>query len=184
MEKKNGPWTIKGTEKKFENDFFSVYEDKVIQPDGQDGEYATINLKNGASVLPIDDEGFVYITKQFKYAVGRNSLEVVAGAIEEENPSDSARREAREEVGIEAGEIIELGKIDIDTSIIKCQSYLFLAKKLSFREPEREGTEQIKTVKMKLSEAVEKVMNGEITHAPSCILILKAEKFESEKAKK
>ena len=184
MEKKNGPWTIKDTTKKFANDFFTVFEDKVIQPDGKEGAYATVNLKDGVSVLPIDDDGFVYITKQFKYAFGHDSLEAVAGAIEEENPADSAKREVTEELGIEAEEIIQLGTIDIDTSIIKTQSHLFLARKLSFREPEREGTEAIETVKMKLNEAVEKVMNGEITHAPSCILILKAEKFESGKVKK
>ena len=175
MEKKNGPWTIKETEKKFESDFFSVFEDKVIQPDGKDGSYATINLKNGVCVLPLDDEGFVYITKQFKYAFGRDSLEVAAGAIEDgEEPSNSVKREAEEELGIKAEELIDLGKIDTDTSIIKHQVHLFLAKNLNFREPNREATEEIKTLKIKLDDAVQKVMDGEITHAPSCILILKA----------
>ena len=181
MERKNGPWTIKETGKRFENDFFTVYLDKVIRPDGKDGEYATIDLKDGVSILPIDDEGFVYITKQFKYAAGRYSLEVIAGAVEDgEEPSKSALREAEEEAGVKAEEIIELGAIDIDTSIIKCRSHLFLAKNLSFTEPHSEGTEEIKTVKMKLEEAVEKVLNSEITHAISCVLILKAkEKLES-----
>lgn len=180
MERKNGPWTIKETETKFENDFFTVYEDKVVRPDGKDGEYATIDLKDGVSVLPIDDEGFVYITKQFKYAAGRFSLEVIAGAVEDgEEPEKSALREAEEEAGVRAEEIIELGLIDIDTSIVKCRSHLFLAKNLSFTEPHSEGTEKIETVKMKLEEAVEKVLNGEITHATSCVLILRAEKRES-----
>ena len=35
MEKKNGPWTIKETAKKFVSNFFTVFEDKVVQPDGK-----------------------------------------------------------------------------------------------------------------------------------------------------
>ena len=103
MERKNGSWTIKDTKKKFANDFFTVFEDKVVQPDGNDGKYATIDLKDGVSVLPIDDDGFVYITKQFKYAVGRYSLEAIVGAIvgaieDDEQPEKSARRERKKRV--------------------------------------------------------------------------------------
>ena len=39
MGRKNGNWTIKGRRKIFENDFFKVFEDEVIQPDGKDGTY-------------------------------------------------------------------------------------------------------------------------------------------------
>ena len=65
MERKNGNWTIKKTEKKFANDFFKVFNDKVIQPDGKDGSYATIEFVSGVTVLPIDDEDFVYLTNSF-----------------------------------------------------------------------------------------------------------------------
>ena len=70
MERKNGDWTIKSTEKKFGNGFFSVFEDQVVRPDGKDDKYATVHFKPGAAVLPIDDEGNVYLTRQFRYASG------------------------------------------------------------------------------------------------------------------
>jgi 8-oxo-dGTP pyrophosphatase MutT (NUDIX family) len=174
MTKKNGDWTIKDTKKVYENDFFKVFEDDVIKPDGKDGKYATIHLKPGACVLPIDDEGNVYLTRQFRYALGREDLEVAAGAIEGENRLEAAQREAREELGIEAEDWTELGKIESDTSITNSTAYLFLARKLTFREANPEGTEQIKMVKMKLEDALQKVMNGEITHGQTCILVLKA----------
>jgi len=37
-----------------------------------------------------------------------------------------------------------------------------------------EGTEQIETVVMPLADAVQKVLDGEITHAPTCVLLLRA----------
>ena len=175
MEKKNGPWTIKNTEKIHENDFFSVYQDAVIQPDGKDGSYGTVHFPPGVGVLPVDHEGNVYLVKQFRYVVGRTSLEVLAGSVENgEEPLESAKRETKEEVGVEAETWTPFGELDLDTSIVKNRLYFFIAENLKIGEPETEGTEEIERVKMKLIEAVEKVLSGEITHAISCVLILKA----------
>ncbi|HEY0458661.1 MAG TPA: NUDIX hydrolase [Pyrinomonadaceae bacterium] len=174
MERKNGDWTIKGTRKIFENDFFKVLEDEVIQPDGKESTYATIRLLPGAAVLPVDDDGFVYLTKQFRYALERYDVEVVSGAIEDEEPLEAAKREIKEELGIDAEDWTDLGKIESDTSITNSCAHLFLARRLCFGEPAREGTEQIETLKMKFSEALEKVLRGEITHGQTLALILKA----------
>jgi 8-oxo-dGTP pyrophosphatase MutT (NUDIX family) len=174
MKKKNGDWTIKDTKKIFENDFFKVYEDDVIEPDGKDGKYATIDFPPGVSILPIDDDGNIYITRQFRYALGREDLEAIAGGIEGEGRLQAAKREAREELGIEAGDWKYLGKIESDTGITNSLCHLYLARKLTFKKPKRESTEDIETVKMKLDKAVEKVMKGEITHGQTCVLVLKA----------
>src|SRR5215203_3266612 len=109
MEKKNGPWTIKRTRRVYKNEFIEVFEDAVVQPDGKDGEYATVRMKAGVCTLAIDDEDNVYLTRQFRYALGAESLEVIAGGMDEGEPLENARREAREEMGIEAGEWIEMG---------------------------------------------------------------------------
>jgi hypothetical protein len=181
MKKKNGDWTIKGTEKKFENDFFKVMEDDVVEPDGKDGKYATIRFKPGVSVLPIDDEGNIYITRQFRYALERDNVEAVAGAIEGEGRLQAAKREVREELGIEAEDWKYMGKIECDTAITNSLCHLYLARKLKFKKSNPESSEKIKMIKMKLSTAFEKVLSGEITHPQACILILKAEKLvESE----
>jgi 8-oxo-dGTP pyrophosphatase MutT (NUDIX family) len=177
MEKKNGNWTIKNTETVFANDFFKVFDDSVIQPDGKDSKYATIEFVSGVSVLPIDDEDNVYLTKQFRYAAGKTTLEVVAGGVEDESAIEAARREVKEELGITAEELKEIGTIQLDHSIIKAASTLFIARKLSFGKTDRDDAEEMEMVKIKFDEAVEKVLNGEITHAPSCVLILKAQNF-------
>lgn len=172
--KKKGEWTIKETAKKFECDFFEVIEDQVIKPDGSDGCYATVKMKPGVNVLPLDDDGNVYLTTQYRYALERECLEVIAGGIEEnETPFDSAKKEAREELGIRAEEWHEFGVLDVDTSIVNSPAHQFLARRLKFGESEQESSENIKGVKLSLKEAVEKVLRGEITHAPSASLIMK-----------
>lgn len=184
MKTKNGDWIIKQRRKIFENDFFKVFEDDVVQPDGKDGKYATIDFPPGVSILPADENEYVYLTRQFRYALERENIEAVSGAVEDEEILDAARRELREEIGIEAGEWIELGKIESDTSITNSTAHLFLARNLTFHDPDREGTEQIETLKMSLQDAFEKVMNGEITHAQTCALVLKAYFLLEEKKRR
>jgi NTP pyrophosphohydrolases including oxidative damage repair enzymes len=174
MDKMNGDWTIKNREKKFENDFFSVFEDEVTRPDGRPGKYATIRFKPGVAVLPVDPDGFIYLTCQFRYALGCKNIEAICGAIDGDEPLEAAKRETKEELGIEADDWTSLGKIQTDTSITNSTTHLFLARKLTFGQPRREPTEEIETVRMALSEALEKVINGEITNGPTCMLILKA----------
>ncbi len=178
--RKNGNWTIKDTKTVFENDHFKVLEDEVVRPDGQDSKYATIRFPAGASVLPIDENDFVYLTEQFRYALERKDLEAASGAVEDESILETAKREAKEELGIEAEEWTNLGKTVDNTSITNSTAHLYLARRLTFGEPKPENTEEIQTVKMKLEKAVQKVMNGEITHSQTCVLILKTNQYLSE----
>lgn len=181
MERAHGPWKIKGTTEKYRDEFIAVYEDSVIQPDGEPGAYATVRMKPGVSVLPVgDDNVTIYLTRQFRYAAGAESIETVSGGIDEEDASDAAKRELREEAGIEAAELISLGRMDMDTSIVRSPVSLFLARGLKFTEPEQEGTERIELFETTLVEAVGMVMRSEITHGPSCVLIMKASHYLEE----
>ena len=92
---------------------------------------------------------------------------------------DAARRELREELGIEAEEWTELGVVDLDTSIVNCRAHLFLARRLKFSEKDEDATEEIEPVRLTLAEAVHWVMESRITHGPTCALILKAARLLS-----
>jgi hypothetical protein len=61
MTQKHGPWTIQETSQKYQNSFINVREDQVLQPDGQPGMYATVKMKPGVAILPIDSDRIVYI---------------------------------------------------------------------------------------------------------------------------
>ncbi|HEX8387263.1 MAG TPA: NUDIX hydrolase [Rubricoccaceae bacterium] len=175
MSRKNGPWTVLSTERPYHDEFIDVAVDAVIQPDGERGQYATVRMKPGVTVLPVLDDGRVALVRQFRYALGAESLEAPAGGIDEgESPLDAAKRELKEEMGIQAAEWEALGTVHIDTSIVHCPDHLFVARGLTFGEPDREGTEDMKGQRVPLDEAVEMVVRGEIVQASSCVLILRA----------
>lgn len=182
--RENGPWKVKSTKALYKSELIELHEDEVIKPNNEPGTYTTVRVKAGVSVLPLDEEGFVYLARDFRYAAERETIEVVGGAIDEgEERQEAARRELKEELGIEAEDFIELGQVDPMTSLIDSPSYLFLARgSLRFKEKELEGGENVRTTKLKLSEAVRMVMRSEITHGSSCVLILRASDFlEREK---
>ncbi len=176
--KKHGPWTIKRTEQRYRDEFIEFHVDEVVKPDGSEGELAVARMLPGVSTLALDAEGFVYLGREFRYAIGRESVETASGAVDEgEREEAAARRELKEELGIEAEEFIDLGLVDAVTSQVYSPARLFLARGLRFREAEQEGTEEICIVRVKLEEAVRMVMSGRITHAVSCTLILKAQEY-------
>lgn len=175
MAQKHGLWTIQETSQKYQNSFINVREDQVLQPDGQPGMYATVKMKPGVAILPIDSDRIVYLTQQFRYALGKESIEVVCGALEEDEPPlEAAQREIQEELGIKAEEWSDLGSFHIDTSVIHCPVHLFLAEQLTFTQTNQEGTETIEKLRISFDEAVQMVMDNQITQGPSCVLILKA----------
>ena len=160
---------------KYKNPWIEVREDQVIRPDGKDGIHGLVTQTPGVTVLPLDESGFVYLVKQFRYALGHDSIEAPAGAVDEgEAVLETAQRELREEVGITATNWTDLGHLDPATSVINASQHLFLAQELVFGEREVEGTEVLEMMKVPSEEAVSMVMDGRITDSPTCVLILKA----------
>lgn len=174
----NGPWKIKGSQVRYQNPWITVHEDQVIRPDGKNGIFGVVEMVAGVSVLPLDDNGFVYLTKEFHYAIERDSIEVVSGAVDEgETNLDAAKRELKEELGAEAKEWINLGKLNPFTTVVKSPATMYLAIGIQFSEASPEGTEKIDTLKVKFDDAVKMVMESQITHGQSCVLILKASEY-------
>ena len=149
--------------------------DEVIRPDGKLGSHCLVTVKSGVSVLAVDDVQNVFLAEEFHYAIGRTNIEVVSGGRDgDEEPLVAAKRELEEELGITAERWTDLGTVDPFTSLVVSPTQIFLAQGLTHGETSREGTESIRTTRRTLAEAVQMVMNSEITHGPSCVLILKA----------
>ena len=175
MKTAHGPWRIERHVPKYANEFIELVEDHVTRPDGRPGTYATVTLKSGVAALAVDADQRVYLARQFRYAAGRETTEVPSGGLEPgEEPLVAAQRELREELGIEAAAWTSLGRLELEGSIVRCSVDLFLARTLTRTRKDQDGTEDVRTLKVSLAAAVGMVMDGQIDHAPSCVVILKA----------
>ncbi|QEG43379.1 NUDIX domain-containing protein [Roseimaritima ulvae] len=175
LPREHGPWKILASHEAYRDPWVRLRQDDVLRPDGLPGSYVVVNLKPGVCVLALDDNGRVHLTREFHYGVGRVTLEAVSGGVEPgDSPEATAHRELAEELGITAERLTMLGNMDPFTANVVSPTVLYLAEGLRFGTPQPEGTEQITRVEMSLDEAVQRVMDSEITHGPSCVVILKA----------
>ncbi len=171
----HGPWTITRQTEVYRDPWVGLRRDEVIRPDGEPGTYCVVDVKPGVCVLAIDEFGDAHLTEEFHYGVGRVTLEAVSGGIErDEEPIKCAERELREELGILAGTWELLTVVDPLTANVVSPTHLYLAKDLVLGDAQQEGGEVIRHVRISFDDVIQKVMVGEITHAPSCVAILMA----------
>src|SRR5262245_12660581 len=172
---RQGPYTVLSSEPRYRNRWIAVREDRVIRPGGTEGLFGVVEMTSGSSVLAIDAEDTVFLVREYKYAIGRDSLEVVSGAMDEgETPLTAAQRELREETGLVAADWQDMGMIDPFTTAIRCRNHLFLARGLTHSTASPEDGEALAVVPVPFATALRMVLDGEISHAGSCVLILRA----------
>src|SRR5215510_14916898 len=127
-----GPYKVLSSEPRYRNRWIALREDRVIRPGGSEGLFGVVEMASGSSVLAIDADGTVFLVREYKYAIGRDSLEVVSGAMDEgETPLAAAQRELREETGLVATDWQPMGAVDPFTTAIRCRNHLFLARELT-----------------------------------------------------
>jgi 8-oxo-dGTP pyrophosphatase MutT (NUDIX family) len=176
MEEHKNPWQTVTSKIVYENPWIKVREDKVINPSGGDGIYGVVSFKNIAiGIVPVDQEGYTYLVGQYRYPLNEYSWEIPEGG----GPIgidilDSAKRELKEETGFTAKKWTNISRIHTSNSVTSEVGFIFLAEELTAGESELEATEDILVKKIKLKEAVDMVMNNQITDSLSIAGILKA----------
>lgn len=135
-----------------------------------------------ALVFPLTDSYEIYLVSEYRYMLNKTVLQAVAGHVErKETAIAAAKRELKEEAGIQAMQLEEIARIEMSGSVFRSKSYLFLAKGLEMGDNNLDENEEITVVKMPLELAVEKVMLGEINHSASMIGILLLDKLRAQK---
>lgn len=167
------PWKTLSTRIVYENRWIRVREDQVIRPDGEPGIYGVVEFPGGVGVLPIDDEGNVHLVGQYRYVLDQYSWEIPEGSCDDgEAPDVTARRELREELGLEAGTLELLGGSHLSNSVSDETVYLYVATDLVQGEAQPEGTELLERRIVPFAEALRMVLDSEITDSMSQIAIL------------
>ena len=85
---------------------FSAYLDEVLLQTNQTGQRMRIDHPEASAIIPFVSEKEILMVRQYRYALGRETLEIPAGKLDPgENPEQCIRRELKEETGYEAGRI-------------------------------------------------------------------------------
>ena len=91
---------VKKSELMFDGKILKVYKDQVLLDNGMQVTREVVRHTGAAAVVPITDNGEVILVRQYRYAVGRDMLEIPAGLLEPgEDMKKCAARETEEETG-------------------------------------------------------------------------------------
>ncbi len=167
------------SEEIFDGVVIHLFKDDVLLPNGKVGVREIIRHPGAVCVLPIDENGEAIFVNQFRYAFNKVTLEAPAGKLDYfgENPPEAAKRELREETGLEAKNLVYLGEMYTTPALIDEVIHLYIATDLSEGVQDLDEDEFINVIKIPLKEAVQMVMNGEIKDSKTQTVILKAEKY-------
>ncbi len=151
----------------YRNPWMTVREDQVERDNGQPGIYGVIEKHDSAVILPIDGD-HIYLVEQFRYPIGRRSLELPQGSLEAAGlePEAIAREELRQETGIVAAKLELLGAFNIAVGYSNQRDYAFLATGLTLgpRTPDREEHDLL-LHRVSLAEFAEKIRSNVIDDA-------------------
>ena len=163
-------WQTLSTRIAYENPYTYVEESQVINPAGQQTVYGVMKSKaDGVYIVPIDSEGNTYLVQQFRYTTQQLSWECASGRVDEGDFLLAAQRELKEETGIIAQDVTELGTIYPANGIGAFLEKIFLAETLTITDGELDPVDGIiMRRKLPIEEAIAMIMRGEV-HCPQTI---------------
>ena len=170
---------------KYRGAILDFYEDQMELPDGTSAYWDYVEHRNGAAaVLPVRDDGKIFLVRQYRNALNEEMLEIPAGAKNEKNePSvECAARELEEEIGYRPGHLEKL--ICVSTTVAFCNETIdvFLATNLIPSVQHLDAEEFLEVEVYDLEELCDMIYAGKIKDAKTVAAILayknKVGKFE------
>ncbi|MBX7144480.1 MAG: NUDIX hydrolase [Oligoflexia bacterium] len=168
MQNTKGGWKVL-SEKTYESfKIFSLVRSTRRNPrTGADIDFVRIDGLDWANVIALTPDDKVVLIKQYRHGSDEFTLELPGGCVEVgENPSASVMRELEEETGYTASKLEPLGVIRPNPALLSNRCHLFIARDAKLRSSQKlDAGEDIEVLLKPLSEALDLVRSGSITHA-------------------
>ena len=157
---------------------FSVSIGQVRAPDGQILTREYVRHPGSVVVVPLTMNHEVVLVRQYRAAIDRMLLELPAGKrdVDGEPPEETAARELREEVGLEASQMTLLSRFFNTPGFSDEYTYCHLATGCIDVPSDRQGAEEehMTIERLHLEGAVAMAVSGEIDDAKTIIGLLLA----------
>ena len=169
------PWTTLSSELKYDNPWITVTEHQVLNAAQSPGIYGTVHFKHLAlGIVPVDRDGFTWLVGQYRYPLEKYSWEIPEGGGKHSAPPlESAKRELKEETGLEANHWELILEMHLSNSVTDERALVYLATDLTEGIAHPDEDEVLTIRKISLQKAMEMIDRGEITDSISVAALLK-----------
>ncbi len=160
----------------FKGRVFTIRRDTLRTPDGRTTKFDIVEHHGSVVILPIDKDGNLLFVRQYRHAAGGDLLELPAGTLDspDEKAIGCAAREIREETGMAAGTLIELGKFYLAAGYSTELMTVFLATDLHIDPLDPDADEFLEVEKLPLAEALSIAEAGQMPDAKTLAALLMA----------
>ena len=142
--------------------------DTVRLPNGRETSREIVEHSDCVAIVAIDEKDNVLLVKQFRQPVEKALLEIPAGGIEPgEDPVTTVRRELREETGYLPRKVERFGGFYSAPGYCTEYLYLYLATDLISSPLSAEDTENIRLIRVSITQIPSLVTSGSICDAKS-----------------
>ena len=142
--------------------------DTVRIPGGRETKWEIVENRDCVAIVAIDADDNVLLVKQFRKPVEKELLEIPAGGIDPgEDPATAVRREMQEETGYLPRKVERLGGFYSTPGYCTEYLHLYLATDLTLSPLQAEDTENIRLVRVPISQISSLVASGSICDAKS-----------------
>lgn len=164
--------TVLASEQVFNGSRINVRVDDVTMADGRRARREVVEHPDAVVILALRDDGAIAFVRQWRHPTGRPLLELPAGRVDPgESPSETARRELREEVGLDPARLDFARGFYVAPGFADEFLHGFIARDCAESPLEADEDEELIVEWKPLGEAIDLVEAGEIIDAKSVILI-------------
>ncbi len=134
----------------------TLHRDEIFLPEGRTAVREVVEHPGAVVVLAIDESDEVFLVSQYRHAIGGWLLELPAGGLEPgEEPLQAAKRELREEVGVEARDWTHLGSFYSTPGFVNERLHAYLARGLTGVETDPDDDEDISVIRYPLQQLLD-----------------------------
>jgi ADP-ribose pyrophosphatase len=156
------------SETKYLGRAFAIRRDQVKLPDGRTTDFDIVEHHGSVVLLPINEKGEILFVRQYRHAAAKDLLELPAGTLDKgEEPLACALREIREETGMAAGQMKEIGQFYLAPGYSTELMVVYLATDLRYDPLDPDADEFLQVEAISIKKALRMAENGEMPDAKS-----------------